>query len=244
MSDAGPPVARMELPVLNSSAPARPASGPAAYQLLEPYDTGRPCLCSDCPGTFQGWWVVSKSGIRKVKVTRSDHPEKQCSHCNCRFAGNEFHPCPRFEADPRSGIRYQPEQPGGAGVTQLEWYAIERLEKLFPGIGANEMFLVAREVNLFLDLQALFPEAKPGRLIELRQSSVVPAVCPECGQPLAGSAPLHAAYGRPDKQPPASDETASATPQPQSPPEVSRPGDKSRHGRRTAPGDPDHLCLF
>jgi hypothetical protein len=106
MSDAGPPAARTELPVLNSGAPTRPTSGRAAYRLLEPYDTGRPCLYSDCPGTFQGRWVVSKSGIRKVKVTRSEHREKQCSQCGFRFAGNEFHPCSRFEANPRSGIRY------------------------------------------------------------------------------------------------------------------------------------------
>jgi hypothetical protein len=230
MSDAGPPAVRMELPVLNSSAPARPKSGPAAYQLLEPYDTGRPCLCSDCPGTFQGWWVVSKSGIRKVKVTRSEHPEKQCSQCGCRYVGNEFHPCPRFEADPRSGIRYQPEQPGSAGVTQLEWYALERLEKLFPGIGANEMFLVAREINLFLDLQALFPEAKPGRLVELRQSSVVPAVCPGCGQPVAMSAPLHATYGRPEKQP--AGETATSA------------VELNQTARPRQVNQPDHLSLF
>jgi hypothetical protein len=79
MSDTGPPAVRMELSVLNSGAPTWPASGRAAYHLLEPHDTGRPCLCSDCPGTFQGWRVVSKSGIQKVKVTRSEHREKQCS---------------------------------------------------------------------------------------------------------------------------------------------------------------------
>ena len=149
------------------------------FAVLEPYDTGRQCVCADCQGSFIGWYVIEGKGH---KQTKRAHPEAQCSQCDCRLVNDELHPCPDFD-NPRSGIRYTTGAPGAAGVTRLDWYAIDRLQTFFPGITIDQMFAIAPEIDLYLRLREVFPEAALGWLQQVR-ASLIPATCPHCGQSL------------------------------------------------------------
>ncbi|MAU00684.1 MAG: hypothetical protein CL608_26365 [Anaerolineaceae bacterium] len=150
-----------------------------SFAVLEPYDTGRQCVCADCQGSFVGWYVIEGKGH---KQTKRAHPEAQCSQCDCRLVNDELHPCPDFD-DPRSGIRYTMGTPEAASVTRLDWYAIKRLQVLFPGITIDQMFAIAPEIVLYLSLREIFPDATLGWLQQIR-ASLIAATCPRCGQPL------------------------------------------------------------
>lgn len=92
------------------------------------------------------------------------------------------YPCPDFD-DLRSGIRHTIGAPEAASVTRLDWYAIKRLQTLFPGITIDQMFAIAPEIDLYLRPREIFPEATLDWLQRVR-ASLIPATCPRCGQSL------------------------------------------------------------
>lgn len=149
------------------------------FAVLEPYDTGRQCVCADCQGSFTGWYVIEGKGRKRTKRA---HPEAQCSQCDCRLVDGVLHPCSDFE-DPRSGIRHTIGAPEAASVTRLDWYAIERLRTFFPGITIDQMFVIAPEIDLYLHLREIFPDATLDWLQQFR-ASLIPATRSRCGQPL------------------------------------------------------------
>ena len=161
----------ISLPVTSrSSGQIRP------FAVLEPYDTGRQCVCADCQGSFIGRYVIE---CKRRKQTKRAHPEAQCSRCDCRLVDGVLHACSNFDS-PRSGIRYTMGAPEAASVTRLDWYAIDRLQTLFPGITINQMFAIAPEVDLYLRLREIFPEATLSWLQQVR-ASLIPATCSRCG---------------------------------------------------------------
>lgn len=149
------------------------------FAVLEPYDTGRQCVCADCQGSFIGQYVIEGKGRKRTKRA---HPEAQCSQCDCRLVDGVLHPCPDFE-DPRSGIRHTIGAPEAASVTRLDWYAIDRLQTFFPDITIDQMFAIAPEIDLYLRLREIFPEVTLSWLQQVR-ASLIPATCPRCGQSL------------------------------------------------------------
>mgnify|MGYP001171485517 CR=1 FL=1 len=153
-----------------------------ALDTLKEYDTGLACTCGDCTAHVQTWVIISGKGKNQ---TRRMADESYCPQCGCRWEKGVLTPCANYD-DPRTGLRLHPALSDvSVGWMMTEWVFAERWAKWFPGVYLQSAAArpVLEEIDLFVRLRELFPQATFDRLLAIRKG-MRPFFCSACGKPV------------------------------------------------------------